>query len=191
MLQMPLLEAPLIPAKFTLEQYHQMIELGWLDDAAVELLNGVIVEMPPEREPHAYSSHEAAKYLVRILGDRADVRQAKPITLPDSASEPEPDVAIIQDLGQEYRQHHPYPENIFWVIEYSYSSLKKDLEPKAKIYAAAGIAEYWVINLRKMELVVMRDPVQGEYQSQQTFRQGCVSPLAFPDLEVEVVRLLG
>jgi Uma2 family endonuclease len=186
-----LLDTPLIPARFTLEQYHQMIEMGWLDDAAVELLNGVIVEMSPEGEPHAYSSHEAAKYLMRVLGDRADVRQAKPITIPDSASEPEPDIAIIQDLGQEYRQHHPYPDNIFWVIEYSHASLRKDPEPKAKVYAAAGIAEYWVINLRKMELVVMRDPVNGEYRSQLTLTQGLIYPLSFPELAIEVSRLLS
>lgn len=191
MSQAPLLEAPLVPAKFTLEQYHQMIEMGWLDDVAVELLNGVIVEMSPEGEPHAYSSHEAAKYLVRILENRADVRQAKPITIPASASEPEPDIAIIQDLGPEYRLHHPYPENIFWVIEYSASSLKKDLEPKAKTYAAAGIIEYWVINLRKMELVVMRDPVAGEYRSQFTLTQGVIYPLSFPDLAIAVANLLG
>jgi Uma2 family endonuclease len=185
------LEAPLVPAKFTLAQYHQMIEAGLLDDAPVELLNGVIVEISPEGETHAYSSHEAAKYLMRILGELADVRQAKPITISASGSEPEPDIAVIQDLGQEYSQHHPYPENIFWVIEYSYSSLRKDLEPKAKVYAAAGISEYWVINLRTMELLVMRDPVKGEYQARQTFRQGYVSPLAFPNLDIEVIRLLG
>jgi Uma2 family endonuclease len=191
MSQTPLLEAPLIPAKFSLEQYHRMIEAGLLDDAPVELLNGVIVEMSPEGEPHAYSSHEAAKYLVRILGSLADVRQAKPITIPASGSEPEPDIAIIQDLGQEYRQHHPYPENIFWVIEYSYSSLKKDLDPKAKVYASAGIPEYWVINLRSMELVVMRDPVDGEYRSQVTLAQGIVNPLAFPHMAIAVSSLLG
>lgn len=46
------------------------------------------------------------------------VRQAKPITLPND-SEPAPDLAILQRLGREYLEHHPYHENIFWLIEYS------------------------------------------------------------------------
>lgn len=85
---------------------------GILSDRKVELLNGEIVEIFAEGEPHAYCSHEAAKYLINLLGNRATIRQAKPITLLND-SEPEPDIAIVQPLGREYRQHHPYPENIF------------------------------------------------------------------------------
>jgi Uma2 family endonuclease len=73
------------------------------------------------------------------------VRQAKPVTLPN-ASEPEPDLAIVQRLGQEYRQHHPYPENIFWMIEYTEPSLSKDLRIKSGVYAEVGISEYWIVN---------------------------------------------
>lgn len=102
-------------AAWTIDEYHQMIKAGILSDRRVELIAGEIVEMPPEGEPHAYSSHEASEYLTQLLGDRATIRQAKPITLPNN-SEPEPDVAIVRRLGREYRQHHPYPENIFWLI---------------------------------------------------------------------------
>lgn len=138
-----------------------MIDAGILSDRQVELLKGEIVEMSPEGVPHAYCSHEAGEYLAKLLGDayggklRAKVRHAKPITLPND-SEPEPDIAIVQPLGREYREHHPYPENIFWVIEYANSSLEKDLDIKSKIYAQAGILEYWVVNLKKLNLVVFR-----------------------------------
>ena len=85
--------------------------------------------MAPEGKPHDDFSAKAGNYLVRLLGDRAEVRPAKPITLPD-ASEPEPDVAIVQAFEDEYLEHHPYPQNIFWLIEYSNTTLKKDLEFK-------------------------------------------------------------
>lgn len=62
------------------------------------------------------SIHEAGEYLMELLGDRVKVRQAHPVTLPNH-SEPEPDLAIVQQLGREYQSHHPYPENIFWIIE--------------------------------------------------------------------------
>lgn len=179
----------LVPAKITLEQYHRMVDVGVWDDRHVELLNGIVVEMPPEGTPHASDSSRAGEFLIHLLGQRAHVRVAKPITLPNS-SEPEPDLAIVQRLNDYYRSHHPYPENIFWVIEYSNSSLTKDLGVKADIYAAAGIPEYWVNNLKESELIVFRDPVNGIYQSRQELTSGSISPLAFPDVAIDVVQLL-
>jgi Uma2 family endonuclease len=181
----------LTTAKWSLEDYHRMIEAGLLDDRPVELLNGEIVEMTPEREPHANSSSEAGDYLRDLLGSRAKVREGHPITIPSSNSEPEPDLAIVRRRDEGYRDHHPYPGDIFWLVEFSNSSLKKDLDPKAKAYAAAGIAEYWVVNLKAMELVVMRDPVEGEYRSQVTWWENTISPLTFADVSVSVSRMLS
>jgi Uma2 family endonuclease len=61
---------------------------------------------------------------------------------------------------------------------------------KAGVYATAKILEYWVINLQTRQLIVMRDPVEGLYQSQLTLNDGSISPLAFPDLQVVVSPLL-
>ncbi len=179
----------IITAKWTIEDYHKMIEAGILDDRHVELLNGEITEMPPEGEPHAHLSDEAADYLGELLGRKVKIREGKPITLPDN-SEPEPDIAIVQPLGDVYFDHHPYPENIFWLIEFSNSSLAKDLEIKSKIYARVGIPEYWVVNLKKMQLIVFRNPVDGNYQSQVTLDEGNITPLAFPNVSVSISQLL-
>jgi len=162
-----------------------MITAGILEDRRVELLQGEIVEILPEGEPHAYFSSEAGEYLMRRLCDRAMVRLAKPITLPNN-SEPEPDIAIVQRLGREYLEHHPYPDNIFWLIEYSESSLEKDLEIKRKIYAQVGIPEYWVVNLKRRQLIVFRDPQDGEYASRATLTGGIIYPLAFPDISISI-----
>jgi Uma2 family endonuclease len=178
-------------AKWSVEDYHRMIEAGLLNDRPVELLNGEIIEMTPEREPRAFYSRTSAKYLERLLGEQVEVLQGKPITIPANNSEPQPDIAVVQPLGREYLQHHPYPENVFLLIEFSDSSLKKDLDPKAKAYARAGIAEYWVVNLQAMELVVMRDPFEGEYRSQVTWREDAINPLAFADVSVSVQQMLS
>jgi Uma2 family endonuclease len=177
-------------ALWTLEDYHRIVETGLLDDRPVELLNGEIVEMAPEGESHAYFSTEAGEYLTRLLGDRALVRPAKPITLPND-SEPEPDIAIVQRLGREYLSHHPYPENIFWLIEYANSSLEKDSTLKYRIYAKAGIPEYWLVNLKRGELIVFRDPRDGEYASKITLTEGEITPLAFADVKIAVAALIS
>ncbi len=177
-------------AKWTIDEYHQMIEAGLLENRRVELLRGEIVEMSPEKEPHAYFSSESGEYLMRLLGERAMVRQAKPITLPND-SEPEPDIAVVQRLGREYLEHHPYPENIFWLIEYSNTTLQKDLETKSKIYAEVGIPEYWVVNLKKRQLIVFRDPQDGDYASKSTYSSGTIYPVAFPDVAVSVDAIIS
>ncbi len=180
----------LIAAKWTIDEYHRMIAAGILCDRKVELLKGEIVEMSPEGKPHAYCSDEAGEYLTKLLGERAKVRHAKPITLPNN-SEPEPDLAIVQRLGREYREHHPYSENIFWLVEYANSSLEKDLESKSKIYAEANINEYWLVNLKKMHLVVFRDPLDGNYATKFTLNTGIIKPLAFPNLAVSVEQIIN
>lgn len=169
-----------------------MIAAGILANRRVELLNGEIVEMAPEGTYHAAYSQAAGDYLRDILGKRALIREAKPITLPNSQSEPEPDLAIVAPHPLAvYLQHHPYPEDIFWLIEFSDSSLSKDLENKNQIYATAGIPDYWVLNLQAMKLVVFRDPTDGSYASQVSLNRGSLTPLAFPDLMIAVDRLLG
>jgi Uma2 family endonuclease len=179
----------LVPAKISLDQYHRIVDAGILDDCRVELLHGIIVEMSPEGIPHASKRTNAQEHLGRVLGDRVQLRIGAPITLPNG-SEPEPDIAVVRRFEEGYSTHHPYPEDIYWVIEYSNTSLDKDLGVKADIYAAESISEYWVVNLKKNVLIVFRDPVDGKYQSRQEFTSGSISPLAFPDVAIDVARLL-
>jgi Uma2 family endonuclease len=176
--------------KWNLDDYHRLVEAGLLADQSVELLEGEVVEMAPEGTYHAAYSQDFADYLRMLLGDRAKIREAKQITLPNN-SEPEPDIAIVAPHPLEtYLQHHPYPEDIFWLIEYSESSLSKDLQIKSGIYASAGIAEYWVVNLKTRKLIVFREPEGSEYQQRQTLSMGTVSPIAFPDVAIALNRLV-
>jgi Uma2 family endonuclease len=177
--------------RWTIEQYHQAVDAGIFDDQHLELLNGELVVMASEGAFHAGRGNLTVEYLRCLLGQRVQIREGHPITLPMSQSEPEPDIAIVQPLFWEYEQQHPHPENIFWLIEFSNTSLKKDLEIKDKIYAAAGIQEYWVVNLPAKKLVVFRDPIDSDYQSKQTYSTGTISPLAFSDVVVSIDVLLG
>jgi Uma2 family endonuclease len=183
--------------KWSIDRYHQIIAVGILDEplveglrqSSVELLQGEIIVMPPEGESHAYYNTEVAEYLRELLGPRAKIRDAKPITLPND-SEPAPDIAIVQPLGTVYLEHHPYPENVFWLIEFANATLKKDLGVKKEIYAAAGIPEYWVVNLQAPELKVFRDLMDETYREELTLTGGSIQPRSFPEIAIEVRRLL-
>jgi Uma2 family endonuclease len=176
--------------KWTIDRYHQAVEGGVFEGEAIELLNGELSEMPPEGVPHAGLSSDGADYLRELLGQRVKIREGKPITLPND-SEPEPDIAIVAPLGEVYRtERHPYVEDVFWLIEYSNTSLDKDLKLKTRIYAGADISEYWVINLKVRELIIFRDPIAGLYQSRRALTSGTISPLSFPEIKISVPRLI-
>lgn len=176
--------------KWTIERYHQAVDAGLFDDQPVELLRGDIIVMPPEGETHAYYNSEVGDYLRGLLGLRVKIREAHPITLPNN-SEPIPDLAIVKPLGAVYLEHHPYPDNIFWLIEFSLATLSKDLNEKKTAYSEAGIAEYWVVNLKDRELTIFRDLENGRYTTKETFTTGVVSPLAFPDVQIQVQKLMN
>ncbi len=177
-------------AKWTIDEYHQLVEIGLLDDRRVELLEGIIIEMPPEGMPHAVYCSESVEYLRILLGDRATVREGHPVTLPND-SEPEPDIAIVRTPNRQYLTHYPYPVDIFWSIEYAHSTLRKDINEKKRVYAAAGIQEYWVVNLQAPELIIFRDLESGTYKSETKLATGNISPLSFPDLQIDVSKLFS
>jgi Uma2 family endonuclease len=177
-------------AKWTIEEYHELIAKGILDDRRVELLDEDIVEMPPAEMPHAIYCGRTVEYLRELLRDRAKIREAHPVTLPNN-SEPEPDVAIVRAPDTQYLAHHPYPADIFWLIEYSDTTLAKDLNTKQRIYARARILEYWVVNLQASELVVFKGVGNDGYQTETRLNDGSIAPSSFPDLEVEVRELFS
>jgi Uma2 family endonuclease len=179
-----------VTAKWSLEEYHQMLNTGLLDNRQVELINGEILEMSPEGLEHTYHCDDIAEYLRSELQGLAKVREAHPIILP-SGSEPEPDVAIVKLPAEQYRTRQPQPEDIYWLIEVANTTLEKDLGIKKDLYAAAGVLEYWVVDQQNAELVVFRDPGANGYRSEVRYRRGSISPLAFSDVELDVQRFLS
>jgi Uma2 family endonuclease len=171
--------------KWTIDRYHQAIDSGIFDGQNLELLRGDLILMPPEGEPHVYFSDRTAQILRSLLLGQAQVREGRPVTLPNG-SEPQPDLAIVQPLDTVYLEHHPYPENILWLVEYSYSTLKYDLGDKQLVYAQSAIPEYWVVNLQDFQLTVFQDPSPLGYRTVTNLQDGKVSPLAFPNISIEV-----
>jgi Uma2 family endonuclease len=175
--------------KWTVENYHQMIDTGILNNRRVELINGEIIEMSPEGSFHSFVNEQGVIYLRSLLGEKAVVREAHPITLDNS--EPEPDIAIVHPPRITYKNRHPYPEDIYWLIEIADSTRKIDLGIKKSLYARVGIPEYWVIDLKNHSLKVFQNPLDGDYQIEREYRDGVIYSLAFPELEISVKKLIA
>ncbi len=154
------------PKRFTIDEYHRLIELGFLKEGdRIELIRGELIQMVAKGMPHTVCSSILCRQLDRLLGDRAVIRRQDPITLPNQ-SEPEPDVVIARGRDEDYLAHHPYPEDILLVVEISDSTLIYDQTKKLELYAEAGIYNYWVVNLNAYQLEHYSQPyqnVQGKF----------------------------
>ncbi len=174
--------------KWSIEEWHELIDSGIIADKPVELLNGAIIEMSPEGISHSYTNDSVADYLREKLTGLAKIRESHPVTLDNS--EPEPDIAIVRLPETIYRSHHPYPQDIYWLIEVSSQTLKKDLEEKSIIYARNSIPEYWVIDLVNKQLIVHTQPKGDRYTQIQTYTTGIVKPLSFANIDIALAQLL-
>ncbi|WP_445632117.1 Uma2 family endonuclease [Nostoc sp. DSM 114167] len=149
------------PKRFTIAEYHQLIELGFFTEGdRIELIRGELIQMTAKGTPHTVCSSILCRQLDRLLGDQAVIRGQDPITLPNQ-SEPEPDVVIARGRDEDYLAHHPYPEDILLVIEISDKTLDYDQTTKLSLYAEAGISDYWIVNLPDSQLERHSQPYQN------------------------------
>jgi Uma2 family endonuclease len=139
--------------RFTREQYYRLGELGFFDGRRVERIRGEIVEMSPKNWPHVVASRKTAGVLERAFTGIGWVSRQDPISLPDS--DPEPDVAVLTGRMEDYSDH---PTTAVLVVEVADTTLFDDTTTMAEMYAEAGIADYWVLDLNGRRLLVFRDP---------------------------------
>ena len=175
---------------WTIDEYHQMLRAGILtSDERVELLSGKILQMSPQEPPHSATTRRASRYLDRLLASLADVRTQLPVTLgPDS--EPEPDIAIVCFDVNEYADYHPSVDEIYWVIEVSDTTLRKDRDQKAAIYGKVGISEYWILDVKTRQAYILREPNNEGYGFEDCLTpDDSVCPLAFPSLKIALAEL--
>ncbi|MFQ4145848.1 Uma2 family endonuclease [Chlorogloeopsis sp. ULAP02] len=154
------------PKRFTIDEYHRLIELGFLTEGdRIELIRGELIQMTAKGTPHTVCGSILCRQLDRLLEDSAVIRGQDPITLPNH-SEPEPDVVIARGKDEDYLAHHPYPEDILLVIEISDTTVDYDQNTKLELYAEAGILDYWIVNLNSRQLERYNQPyqnAQGEF----------------------------
>jgi len=147
---------PLPQAKrWSCAEYHQLGELGLFSGRQTCLIAGVIYDMAPGDPPHETSTIIGADALRSAFGPGFHLRVKAPLVL-NQSTDPEPDLAIVPGKAKDYSQKHPSTAAL--IVEVSYSTLTFDLGDKASLYAAAGIADYWVVDLVNRRLIVHRHP---------------------------------
>ena len=171
------------------EEYDRLVASGGFQPGSrVQLIRGEIVEMAPQGAGHATGIRLAQTQLERLFTHGFDVRAQLPLAL-GRWSEPEPDVAVVRGSIEDYRDRHP--DTAALVVEVADSTLEFDRTRKHQVYAEAGVAEYWIVNIVDRMLEVYRDPYGAAYRNSLRFSPGeVVAPLAAPAGAVNVSDLM-
>jgi Uma2 family endonuclease len=180
--------------RWTLDRYLDMAESGVLADEKVELINGEIVAMPAQKEPHALAVSRTTRELMAVFPEPFFVKIQSTFRLSDRSA-PEPDVMVLPKVKDSGRSLHDTP---LLVVEVSETTLRYDRGAKASMYASRGVQDYWIVNVVDDHVEVYRDPIREpqasfgwKYSTAVVRKRGeHFDLLAAPGKLIEVVRVL-
>lgn len=185
------------PHRWSREQFYQMLDLGWFQDRRVELIDGEVLDMPAQKNYHGAAITLTMDALRLVFGAGFWVRNQLSLDL-SPRSVPDPDLAVVSGSPQRVTASTPNPTTALLLVEVSDSTLAYDRNHKGSLYAAGGIADYWIVNLVQRQLEIYRDPVAdgtqlfGSRYNSRTILDppDKVSPLAAPQASITVADLL-
>ena len=176
---------------YTVSAYFDLVAGGEIgDEDRTELLDGIVISAPPQGPLHAAILMGAEEVVRSAIGDRASIRVQMPF-LAGARSVPEPDLAVVPGRPLDYVLDHP--TQALLVVEIADSSLPFERLTKSRIYAGAGVPEYWIVNLREGCVEVFTRPdIEGRlYAQSQSLQPGATIALsALPGASVAVTDLL-
>jgi Uma2 family endonuclease len=164
---------------------------GWDEDTRVELLDGEIVWMSPIGDPHAACVSRLNELFRRYPTDVALIWPQNPVRV-SQIDLPQPDLGLLRPRADYYSSATPRPEHALVLVEVADTTVRTDLGRKARIYATAGVQEYWVIDLNSRSIYVHRRPGGGEYAVRAVLRTGDQLSAEFaPNVSFTVDEILG
>jgi Uma2 family endonuclease len=178
--------------RWTRQECKFLVENGLLQ-GRFELVDGEILSKMGQKRPHAITVVLLIQWLTTVF-ERNHVQCQLPIDVAqyeNEINEPEPDGAVLAQPATSYTDRNPGPSDLLLVVEVSDSTLRFDLRNKADLYARAGIAEYWVIDLVGRRIVTHRSPAAGGYEDVVAYATDeSLAPLARPEASVRGSNLL-
>jgi Uma2 family endonuclease len=182
------------PKRWTKAEYHSLLEWVGDDRLHYELIQGEIIEMPPQKDEHSFAI-SLVDYALRPAFARGHVIKIQSPFAASSTSEPEPDLMVVKAQLRDVRKH---PRKAVLLVEVALVSLDYDREIKGSLYASCGAPEYWIVNLIDSTVEVYRRPKKDAaarfgfaYGQRQILRTGQrITPLGAPRAKIKVADLL-
>ncbi len=183
-----------LPARkiFTVAEYHKMIDAGvFVGNSDYELIEGEIVKKMTVGDYHISCVNRLTMIFASKLMGKAIVSVQNPVII-GSISEPEPDVTLLKFREDFYASGKATQEDILLLIEVSDSTAKYDRTMKIPLYAEAGIAEVWLVNLPRQTLEIYTEPENGKYKIvKKCEKSQTVSPKLLPAINLKVSDIIG
>ncbi len=178
--------------RFTRAEYQRMAEVGILRKYdRVELIRGEIVEMSPIGRRHKAFVGNLAQLLIVRLAGRAIVSVQSSIVLADD-TEPQPDISVLRRGPVPFKERDAWAKDVLLLIEVADSSLAYDRSTKLRLYAEAGIPEYWVVDCAAEAIEVHRRPGPEGYRDVSRVAGTATLTLqAFPDVELTTTEIFA
>ena len=187
------LSAVLTRHKLDVDAFYRMAEAGIIGEKdRIELIDGEMIDMAPIGQGHYGSVNRLTNIFVLAFDGRAVVSVQNPLRL-STADEPLPDFTILRWRDDFYGSgERPRPDDVILVVEVADSSLRYDRTVKLELYARSGLAEYWVLDLKRRVVIVHRQPNGDGYDDIRTLSAGATLPLAVdPAIVIDLARILG
>ena len=153
--------------RLTVRQYDRIRVDGTIEEGErVELIEGLLVvqkrtESSRHRGRQQGSPDPLADRAARLArGQGGSDRRV-------GLEQAEPDLAVIRGVVEDYDERSVTAEDVALVVEIADSRLPADRTDLTRVYAAAGIPVYWIVNLAEGQVEIWFDPRREGYQSQQ------------------------
>ena len=177
---------------FTRAEYYRMTEVGILKPTdRVELIRGEIVQLSPIGPRHSAFVNNLNQLLVLRLAGRAIVSVQNPVVV-DDYSEPQPDLVLLRRRDVPYKEAHGTPEDVLLLIEVAETSIRYDRATKLRLYAEAGVPEYWIVDCAAESIEVYRAPGRDGYrEASRVSGATSISPQALGDVGLSLAEIFA
>lgn len=184
--------AAIVPKRFTVEEFRKMTEVGILpEESGWEIIDGYLIDKMSIGSNHAGTVNLLTQKLIIMVAGKAAVAVQNPIRI-DDYNAPEPDISLLRPREDFYRKSLPAPQDALLLIEVSDSTVEYDRDIKKTLYAEAGIAEFWLINLKENTVERYSSPKNGSYRLAEILESGeTIKAGTIENLELKIDEILG
>lgn len=178
--------------RFRAEDFRKMTEVGILpEESGWEVIDGYLIDKMSIGSKHAGTVKKLNKFLTKSVGNITLISVQDPVHI-DEYNEPEPDIALLKPREDFYTDSHPTAPDVLLLVEVSDSTVEYDREIKKTLYAAAGIVEYWLVNLQNNTVEVYSQPKNGIYRLARILESGeTIETVAVANLKLPIDEILG
>ena len=181
-----------VPKRFRVEDFRRMTEAGILpEESGWEIIDGYLIDKMSIGSKHASTVKRLNRKLTRLFDDKVIISVQDPIHI-DEFNEPEPDIMLLKPREDFYAENHPIPQDVLLLIEVSDSTVEYDRKYKKTLYAAAGIVEFWIVNLPDETVECYSSLKNGTYHLARISEIGeTVESNSVENLKLSVEEILG